>query len=86
MKLKLDKERVSVVARFEEAGSVLAGTKTGRCLGFDIQLSIDSPETANVISGLLRQAHATCYTEQALKGSVEIVTTHLLNGAVLPVE
>jgi organic hydroperoxide reductase OsmC/OhrA len=86
LKLKLDDERVSVVARFEEAGSVLAGTKTGRCLGFEIELSIHSTEPARVISNLLRQAHATCYTEQALAGNVELLSTHLLNGAPLVID
>jgi organic hydroperoxide reductase OsmC/OhrA len=83
LKLKLDEERVSIVARFEEEGSVLAGTKTGRCLGFDIQLSINSTEPEEVISGLFRQAHATCYTEKALTGSVELVSTHMLYGTPL---
>ena len=83
LKLKLDDERVRIIARFEEQGSVLAGTKTGRCLGFEIQLSVESPEPAQAISGLLRQAHATCYTEDALRGSVELISTHLLNGTPL---
>ncbi len=86
LKLKLDEEKVSVLAKFEEAGSVLAGNKTGRCLGFEIELSIVSSETAQVISGLLRQAHATCYTEQALAGSVELISTHFHNGAPLVID
>ena len=86
LKLKLDEEKVGVIARFEEEGSVLAGTKTGRCLGFEIQVSIQSLEPEEVISGLLRQAHATCYTEQALTGSVELNSTHLLNGASLDID
>ena len=83
LKLKLEEERVRVTARFEEEGSVLAGTKTGRCLGFEIELSIHSAEAEQAISGLLHQAHATCYTEKALTGRVEVVSRHLLNGEPL---
>jgi hypothetical protein len=85
LKLGVDDERVRVVAHFEERGSILAGTKTGRCLGFEIRLSVSSSETQDAIRALLRQAHATCYTEDVLTRAVSLTSTHFLNGAELSI-
>jgi uncharacterized OsmC-like protein len=85
-KLALRDERVRVTARFREDGSVLAGSKEGRCEGFDIQLSIESDEPAEEIAELIRLSHRMCFTEDALSGEVKLTTRHLLNGRSIEVE
>lgn len=79
-KLALVEERVRVTARFLESGSVLAGTKEGQCKGFEIELSIDSPEPIEEILALIRQAHRMCFTEAALSGQVALTSRHRVNG------
>jgi uncharacterized OsmC-like protein len=80
LKIKLDDERVEVEAKFQEQGSVLAGSKSGSCLGFEIQISIDSPESTDKIKTLLETAHRMCFTEDALDKSTPVSTTHIING------
>jgi len=79
-KLALRDERVRVNAHFRESGSVLAGTKAGRCEGFDIELSIETDAPAEEVAELIRLAHRMCFTEDALSGQVKLTTRHLLNG------
>jgi organic hydroperoxide reductase OsmC/OhrA len=85
-KLVLKDERVRIDARFSEHGSVLQGTKEGRCEGFDIELAIDSDEPAEAIAELIRLAHRMCFTEHAITHEVTITKRHLLNGEVLDQE
>jgi organic hydroperoxide reductase OsmC/OhrA len=82
-KLTLRDERVKVMAHFRESGSVLAGTKSGQCDGFDIQVSIESDAAAEDIAGLIRLAHHMCFTEDALSGQTKVTTSHFLNGQLL---
>jgi organic hydroperoxide reductase OsmC/OhrA len=82
-KLVLQAERVKVIARFQEQGSVLQGTAEGWCNGFEIELRLESAEPAEEIAGLIRLAHRMCFTEAALTGRVELTQRHLLNGQPL---
>jgi organic hydroperoxide reductase OsmC/OhrA len=72
-----------VTAHFHEQGSVLAGSATGQCDGFEIELSLDSEEEPAKIAELIRLAHQMCFTEDALAGRVKMVKTHLLNGKLI---
>lgn len=82
-KVALRDDRVKVTAYFLEQGSVLRGTKEGRCEGFEIELIIESDEPAGTIAGLIRLAHQMCFTEDALTRKVKLTTKHLLNGEPL---
>lgn len=75
---------MNVVAHFREQGSILAGTKTGECLGFQIELSINSDEPLEEISELFRLSHEMCFTEDVLTGEVEVSINNLLNGEDFP--
>jgi len=79
-RLTLRNEKVNVVARFEEEGSVLGGTQQGRCNGFSIELSIEGDENIEDIVNLIRMAHRMCFTESAITHQVEIKANHLFNG------
>jgi organic hydroperoxide reductase OsmC/OhrA len=79
-RLTLRNERVSVVAHFEEEGSVLEGTQQGTCKGFTIELSIEGDQKVEDIIKLVRMAHRMCFTESTLSNVVEVKTSHLFNG------
>ena len=67
-KLALQDERVKVIARFQEQGSVLR---------------LESAAPAEEIAELVRLAHRMCFTEAALTGQVELTQRHHLNGQPL---
>lgn len=73
-------ERVKVLARFVSSGSVLQGTKSGECLGFEIELAVESQEEPNTIAELLQVARQMCFTDHALSNKIELQVTQLLNG------
>ena len=76
----MQNEKVSLVAHFEEEGSVLGGTQQGTCKGFSIELSIEGDESVEEIIQLIRLAHRMCFTEYTLSHAIEITTNHLFNG------
>ncbi len=79
-RLLLEDGRVKVTAHFHEQGSVLKGTQTGKCDGFDIEVAIESEEAPDKIAELMSLAHQMCFTEDALAHEMKLTTTHLLNG------
>ncbi len=79
-KLQLRDERVKVTAHFREQGSVLRGDSEGTCEGFEIELALESDESAEEIAELIRLAHRMCFTETALTGQVPLTRRHTLNG------
>jgi len=81
----LRNERVRVVARFREDGSVLGGTQRGTPEGLSIELSLDSEEPEAELVKLIRLAHRMCFTEHALTEAVALSTSHRLNGSPLEV-
>lgn len=85
-RLVLHDERVKVTAYFQEQGSVLKGTSTGRCERFDVTLSIDSDEPEDEIVELIRLSHKMCFTESALTENVELRCKDQLNGQQLNVD
>lgn len=82
-KIKLDDERVKVLAHFQTSGSVLRGSKAGECQGFDVELDVESQESSRVIDDLLRIARQMCFTEQVLTNRIELRITARLNGRPL---
>jgi organic hydroperoxide reductase OsmC/OhrA len=84
-RLTLRNEKVSVVAHFEEEGSVLAGTQQGACKGFSIELSIEGDENVEDIVKLIRMAHRMCFTESTVSNVVEVKTSHLFNTQLIDV-
>ncbi len=83
--LRLQNERVEVIALFKEEGSVLGGTQRGTSEGFSIEFSLDSDEPEHKIAELIRLAHGMCFTEYALSQAVPLRWSHHLNGKPLEV-
>jgi organic hydroperoxide reductase OsmC/OhrA len=79
----LEQESVNVLARFEEQGSVRANTKSGQCLGFEIELVIASPAPEDDLKKLLANAHRMCFTEHALTASIPVTFKHIINSEEL---
>lgn len=78
-KLKISNERVKVIAHFHEEGSVLRGDKRGAVDGFEIELSLDTEETDDVIQEVLELTHRMCFTEAAITQAVKVSTKHIVN-------
>jgi hypothetical protein len=83
MKINVEKARVFVRMRNKTEGSVLHGTVQATCLGLETRLELESPESADRIRALLRNAENGCYTMQALLRPVEVVRSVFLNGQEL---
>ena len=81
-KLTVD-ARSRVTGHLKEEGSVLAGTQTGECLGFEIELDIRSEASETEIRELIRMAHQICFTGHAAANPMPVQTRHLLNGSEL---
>jgi hypothetical protein len=84
MKIKVDSARVDVSARFSRGGALLNHSVFANCVGVDVQLYVDSLETPERVSGLLRNAEAGCYVMQALANPTPVTATFELNG--VPIE
>ncbi|MHB1118958.1 MAG: hypothetical protein ACYC11_02745 [Bellilinea sp.] len=69
-----------VTAHFHEQGSVLRGDAEGFCDGFEVEISLDSDESREQISELIRLARQMCFTEKALIGSTPLEVKQILNG------
>jgi len=84
-KLAIRNERVIVTGYFHEQGSVLKGDAEGFCDSFDIEVLLDSDESEEVISHLVRLARQMCFTEKALTGQVNVMVKQTYNGKTKPV-
>ncbi|HEY3345802.1 MAG TPA: hypothetical protein VGJ97_12790 [Anaerolineaceae bacterium] len=79
-KLAIRNERVKVTAHFHEQGSILQGTRQGRCDGFEVEILLDSDEPAEKLSELMRLSHSMCFTEAALLVPAPVTSHHTVNG------
>lgn len=55
----------------------------GTCEGVDVHLEVDSEESPERISGLLRNAEAGCYVMQALANPTPVTATFEHNGVAI---
>jgi uncharacterized OsmC-like protein len=82
-KLVIRNERVKVIARFVESGSIFKGDKNGEAKSFQIELSMDSEEPKEEIMALMRMAHNMCFAEDSLTKAMQLDISHKLNGQSL---
>ena len=66
--------------RFEQVGSIKAGTATSRLLDISTELDIDSPAPVVDVRELVRIAEAMCFMSDVIRTPHEIDTTTRLNG------
>ncbi len=86
MKTKIDKARVFVKAKFRNEGSVLAETVKAESLGFETRLELQSGESSERVSAVVRNAENGCYVLQSLLNPVSVERKFALNGRELDPE
>ena len=79
-RLSIRNERVSVTGLFHEEGSVLRGDAEGFCDGFEVEISLETDESLEEVTTLIRLARQMCFTEKALTGSTSIKVSQRING------
>jgi hypothetical protein len=83
LKMKVDKARMFVTARYKVEGSVLNDTVQAEMVGVETRLELDSPESPEKVARLVRNAERGCFVMQGLLKPVPIVAATLLNGEPL---
>jgi hypothetical protein len=81
LKLKVDRMRMHVTARYTVDGSVLNDSVQAKMLGVETRLELESPEPAEKIARLVRNAERGCFVMQGLVNPVPVAGTTMLNGA-----
>ncbi len=84
LKLKVDKVRMHVTARYKVEGSVLNDTVQAAMVGVETRLELESPEPPEKIARLVRNAERGCFVMQGLQQPVPIASATVLNGQPLP--
>jgi hypothetical protein len=85
-KLQIKNEKVFVIGHFHEQGSVLKGDAEGFCDRFEIEVSLESDESSEVIAELMRVSRRMCFTEKALTGNTPVRVTQKVNGLDIKVD
>ena len=80
MKIKINKARVFVKAKFKSEGSVLAETVKAQGLGFETRLELQSNEPPERVAAVVRNAENGCYVLQSLLNPVPVERKFALNG------
>ena len=84
LKMKVDKLRMHVTARYKVEGSVLNNTVQAEMVGVQTRLELESPEPAEKVARLIRNAEKGCFVMQGLLKPVPITGVTILNGKALP--
>ncbi len=83
LKMRVDRARMHVTARYRVDGSVLNDTVQAQMVGVETRLELDSPEPPAKVARLVRNAERGCFVMQALLRPVPIAATTVLNGQPL---
>ena len=83
LKVKIDRVRMRVLARYRVDGSVLNDTVEANMLGAETTLEVESPDPPERVARVLRNAERGCFVMQALQKPVAVTTTAVLNGQPL---
>ncbi len=86
MKIKINKARVFVKAKFKSEGSVLAETVKAQGLGFETRLELESKESAEQVAKVVRNAENGCYVLQSILNPVPVERKFTLNGSAFDPE
>jgi organic hydroperoxide reductase OsmC/OhrA len=84
LKVRVTRMTMHVKAGFRATGSVLNDTVEGEMVGAETRLDIDSPDSAERVAKLVRNAERGCFVMQALLRPVPVTSWTLLNGRSLP--
>lgn len=83
LKMRVDKARMHIVARYRVQGSVLNDTVQAEVVGVETRLELESPEPPEKIARLVRNAERGCFVMQGLIKPVPISAVTVLNGKAL---
>jgi hypothetical protein len=83
LKMRVEGMRMHVTARYRVDGSVLNDTVQARMVGVETRLELDSPEPAERVARLVKNAERGCFVMQGLLSPVPIQSTTVLNGQPL---
>jgi len=83
LKMKVDKARMHVTARYRVDGSVLNDSVQATMVGVETRLELESPEPPEKIARLVRNAERGCFVMQGLQKPVPIASATVLNGQAL---
>jgi len=83
LKMKVDKVRMQVTARYKVEGSVLNDSVKAEMVGVETRLLLDSPEPPEKVARLVRNAENGCFVMQGLLQPVPIASATVLNGKEL---
>ena len=81
MKVKIDKARVHVTARFRNEGSVLRETVHAEGVGVETKLDVESDEPPERVAAVIRNSEQGCYIMQTVRNPTPVETRVTLNGA-----
>jgi len=83
LKMKVDRMRMHVTARFKVEGSVLSDTVQADMVKVKTRLELESPEPPEKIARLVRNAERGCFVMQALMKPVPVTGSTVLNGTLM---
>jgi len=83
LKMRVDRMRMHVTARYRVDGSVLNDTVQARMVGVETRLELESPDAPEKIARLVRNAERGCFVMQGLREPVPIQSATVLNGQPL---
>jgi len=83
LKMKVEKARMHVTARYKVEGSVLNDTVQAQVVGVETRLELESPEPPEKIARLVRNAERGCFVMQGLINPVPVASVAILNGQPL---
>jgi hypothetical protein len=86
MRVRIDKAKVFVKARFKSEGSVLRETVQAVGLGFEMRCELQSSEPVEKVAAVVRNAENGCYVMQTILQPTPIERQFALNGAAFDPE
>lgn len=83
LKVTVTSMRMRVATRYRVDGSVLNDTIQARMLGAETTLELESPDPAERVARVVRNAERGCFVMQALLQPVPVAASTVLNGRPL---
>ena len=84
LKVNVTRMSMHVKASFRVTGSVLNDMIEGEMVGAETRLELESPDAAERVAKVVRNAERGCYVMQGLRRPVAVTGRTLLKGRVLP--
>jgi hypothetical protein len=84
LKVNVTRMSMHVKASFRVTGSVLNDMIEGEMVGAETRLELESPDAAERVAKVVRNAERGCYVMQALVRPVAVTGRTLLDGQFLP--